>query len=295
MIEKIALGAAQLGGTYGITNTGPKLDLKKIDEIIVFAKNKGIKTIDTAIDYDSESYFSDIDLSGLKINSKLPKVPGDIKKIDKWIKEKIETSLKRLDISKINCLLLHNPNQLFEKKGREIWKSLDSLKREKIVKKIGVSIYDPHQIDEINSLFNFDVIQSPFNLFDRRLYDSGWLENKHKKETEIQVRSVFLQGLLLLKKDNLPEEFSKWSKLWERLDLFLNKYNFSNLDLLLSFIKSFEEIDTIILGIDNIRQLKEIIRSLNKDIKNLPDIYSQDEDLINPLNWSLYKKNKKEF
>ena len=135
MIKKIALGAAQLGGKYGITNSDPKLDLKKIEEIIFYAKNNGINTIDTAIDYDSESYFRDINLSGLKINSKLPKVPKNVKKINEWIKEKILDSLENLDISNINCLFLHNPNQLFEKKGEEIWRSLENLKQEKLVKK----------------------------------------------------------------------------------------------------------------------------------------------------------------
>lgn len=295
MIEKIALGAAQLGGQYGITNTGPKLNVEKIEEIISYAKNKGIKTIDTAINYDSESYFNDIDLSDLKINSKLPKVPSSVKKINEWIKQKIYESLENLDISNINCFFLHNPNQLFEKKGEEIWRSLENLKQEKLIKKIGVSIYDPYQLDEIDFLYGFDVIQSPFNLLDRRLQNSGWFKKKEKKGIEVQVRSVFLQGLLLLKKDKLPEEFLKWNKLWEKLDLFLNKNDYSNLDLLLSFIKSFEEIDTIILGIDNLIQLKEIINAMNIEINHFPDIHSQDENLINPLNWDLYKNNKKEF
>jgi aryl-alcohol dehydrogenase-like predicted oxidoreductase len=295
MIEKIALGAAQLGGQYGITNTEPKLNEEKIEEIIFYAKNNGIKTIDTAINYDSESYFSDIDLSDLKINSKLPKVPARVKKINEWIRQKIYESLENLDISDINCLFLHNPNQLFEKKGEEIWRSLENLKQEKLVKKIGVSIYDPYQLDDIDFLYDFDVIQSPFNLLDRRLQHSGWFKKKEKKGIEVQVRSVFLQGLLLLKKEKLPEEFFKWAELWEELDLFLNNNNLSILDLLLSFIKSFEEIDTIVLGIDNLMQLKEIINAMNIEINHFPKIYSQDENLINPLNWNLYKNNKKEF
>ena len=191
MIKKIALGAAQLGGKYGITNSDPKLDLKKIEEIIFYAKNNGINTIDTAIDYDSESYFRDINLSGLKINSKLPKVPKNVKKINEWIKEKILDSLENLDISNINCLFLHNPNQLFEKKGEEIWRSLENLKQEKLVKKIGVSIYDPYQIDEIDFLYNFDVIQSPFNLFDRRLLHSGWLKKKKKEGLKFKLDQFF--------------------------------------------------------------------------------------------------------
>ena len=75
----------------------------------------------------------------------------------------------------------------------------------------------------------------------------------------------------------------------------MSSNNFSNLDLVLSFVKSFKEIDTIIIGIDNLMQLKEIINTMNKEINDFPDIYSHDENLINPLNWDLYKSNKKEF
>ena len=80
-----------------------------------------------------------------------------------------------------------------------------------------------------------------------------------------------------------------------KLDLFVSSNNFSNLDLVLSFVKSFKEIDTIIIGIDNLMQLKEIINTMNKEINDFPDIYSHDENLINPLNWDLYKSNKKNF
>ena len=61
----------------------------------------------------------------------------------------------------------------------------------KACKKIGVSIYDPYQIDEIDFLYNFDVIQSPFNLFDRRLLHSGWLKKKKKEGLKFKLDQFF--------------------------------------------------------------------------------------------------------
>ncbi len=295
MTSKIILGSAQLGGNYGITNTSPSLDIIKIKEIISYAKSMGIDTIDTAISYESISNFHHLDLSGLKINTKLPKIPLQTNDINDWVQKKINLTLKNLNISKIDCLFLHNPNQLLQKKGKLIIKSLENLKQKKLINKIGVSIYDPLQLENLSFIYNFDVIQSPFNLLDRRLINSGWLKKAHAERKEVQVRSIFLQGLLLLSEDKLPREFFKWKNLWRKLDLFCDKRSISKLDLLLSFVKSFKEIDKIILGIDNLQQLKEIDASLNKNIEYFPNIYSLDEELINPLNWTLYKKNKAEF
>ena len=56
--------------------------------------------------------------------------------------------------------------------------------------------------------YDFDVIQCPYNILDRRIISSGWYD-KLKKGIEIHVRSIFLQGLLksfsLLKKNTLKD------------------------------------------------------------------------------------------
>ena len=134
MTSKIILGSAQLGGNYGITNTSPSLDIIKIKEIISYAKSMGIDTIDTAISYESISNFHHLDLSGLKINTKLPKIPLQTNDINDWVQKKINLTLKNLNISKIDCLFLHNPNQLLQKKGKLIIKSLENLKQKKLIK-----------------------------------------------------------------------------------------------------------------------------------------------------------------
>jgi preprotein translocase subunit SecY len=71
------------------------------------------------------------------------------------------------------------------------------------VRKIGASIYNPLDLEEMSKTFRFDLIQAPFNLVDRRLQKTGWLKKLKDKGVEIHTRSAFLQGLLLMspKKD----------------------------------------------------------------------------------------------
>ena len=38
-----------------------------------------------------------------------------------------------------------------------------------MIKKIGISLYDIQNYDNLSNLYNFDIIQIPFNIFDQRL------------------------------------------------------------------------------------------------------------------------------
>ena len=67
------------------------------------------------------------------------------------------------------------------------------------INKIGVSIYDPDEIYYIKKKFKPDIIQIPFNIIDRRIISKRRL--KFFKNIKIQVRSIFLQGLLLMNYD----------------------------------------------------------------------------------------------
>ena len=38
-----------------------------------------------------------------------------------------------------------------------------------MVEKIGISIYDPSELEQLMNLFKFDIVQAPLNIIDRRL------------------------------------------------------------------------------------------------------------------------------
>ena len=67
--------------------------------------------------------------------------------------------------------------------------------------KIGVSLYDPSQIYEIAHENNVDVIQVPASAIDQRILQGDIISFCKKKNIEIHIRSVFLQGALLNSKN----------------------------------------------------------------------------------------------
>ena len=162
-----------------------------------------------------------------------------------------------------------------------------NLKDKGLVKKIGISVYSPKQLDKIFLDYDFDIVQAPLNIIDRRLEESGWLSKLNKMNIEIHIRSVFLQGLLLLAKNNIPKKFNRWSLLWSNWEKYTYQNSINPIEACLSYPLKFAEVDRVIVGAQNIGQLKEIINASNASLAiTPPDISSNDEHLINPGNWN---------
>ena len=290
MTSKFVIGTAQFGLSYGITNSTGQVNSKEVQAILSYAKNNNIKTIDTAISYgDSELSLGTAGVEGWKIFTKLPIIPGNSKNIYSLINQLIESSLSNLRVSELEGLFLHNPLQLLSKDGKEIWDTVQSLKDEGKIKKIGFSIYNPQELDKLWGNFQADVVQAPYNILDRRIKTSGWLRKLYKNNVEIQVRSVFLQGLLLMNPIQRNNLFPKWKSTWDLMDLWLKNNNLSAIEASLGFVLSEKFLNSIIIGIESKSQLKEIIEISNKNLasKEYPESLSLiDLDLIEPFNWS---------
>ena len=76
MNSKLALGTAQFGIPYGISNESGQINSKEVGNILSLARQNGIDTLDTAISYgDSEAVLGRQSLDGISIVTKLPEVP----------------------------------------------------------------------------------------------------------------------------------------------------------------------------------------------------------------------------
>ena len=126
--------------------------------------------------------------------------------------------------------------------------------------------------------YKIDVVQIPYSAVDRR--GKKYFTYLKKREIEIQVRSIFLQGALLSKiKSNL-----KLTKIYNKIK---EKKILDRLNILFSFILKDINIDKIVIGVRQVNELKMILNfnrlKINKILDNL---YSNDLEIIDPLNWS---------
>lgn len=285
---KLALGTVQFGLPYGVANQKGQVNRDEVKVILDLARVGGIDTLDTAIAYgDSEACLGEANVENFKLVTKLPVMPESVINVDNWVYDNVRGSLRRLGTGKIYGLLLHRSQQLVGFEGRALAQALKKLKTDGLVEKIGVSIYSPSELDTVIRSCPIDLVQAPFNLVDRRLYVSGWLQRLNDLGIEVHSRSVFLQGLLLMSRAAVPLKFQPWSFLWDRWHYWLAEHSFSAPQACIGFVQAYSQISRIVVGVDSSEQLQELIIAANtKGEIDWPDIVSDDENLVNPSYWS---------
>ena len=283
---KLALGTAQFGMAYGIIRPRPQISHPESKAIIDYAFHQGMSLLDTAMGYgDSEARLGKFGVQDWKVVTKLPTVPkGENAKI--WINTAVRGSLKRLKLKSLYGILLHQPSQITDQNGIEIYRALQSLKADGLVQKIGISIYQPSELRGLFSVGDFDLVQSPFSVLDNRLMTTGWLDDLADRGVEVHARSVFLQGLLLMSPNQRPEKFNRWSDVWTRYQRWISDTGLSPLEACVAYVLGVPQIEKVIVGVNGLNHLKEILGSqVNSPQVCLPDLGVDDEALLNPLSW----------
>ena len=285
---KIALGTVQFGIHYGIANTNGQVERSEVKDILNYAKNFGIDTIDTAMSYgSSEQCLGEIGVNGYQVITKLPEIPDDYGDLRMWVEKHVKESLGTLGVEALSGLLLHRPNQLLDIDKKDLWNILLQLKSDGLVKKIGFSIYTPDELDKLWDSFKPDLVQAPYNILDRRLETSGWLQRMSEENVEIHIRSIFLQGLLLMNEDSRPEKFNEWLTLWNLWKNWLRENDSTPVQAALSFALSDNRISRVIVGVDSLNQFKDIIEVASNIGKFPESFHITDTRLLNPFEWSL--------
>ena len=284
---KIVLGTVQFGLDYGIANNQGKVNTNIAKNILMHAQLAGIDTLDTASVYgDSEEQLGEIGVKDWRIITKLSNVPNLCDDISLWVRGQVFKSIQRLKVRSIAGLLLHDTSQLTGPHDQQIWSALKTLKDEGFIEKIGFSIYHPNELEILWGSYRPDIVQAPYNIFDRRLEQSGWLQIMSDSRVEIHIRSVFLQGLLLMDKESRPIKFNRWSYSFSLLEKWIKENNTTALQACLSLPLNDDRINRIVIGVDNTQQLKSIL--VGGDI-NTPapplSLCLDDADLINPSHW----------
>lgn len=285
---KIAIGTAQFGMRYGISNTTGKVSDLDIYKILNLAQKLNINTIDTAIDYgDAEERLGKNNLKRFNLISKLPSIPNNVDDVASWMYEVVKNSTKVLNIDQLYCLLLHKPNEILGERGDSLIKGLDLLKEKGLLKKTGISIYSPEELNLLLPKYDFQIVQSPVNLIDNRLRNSGWLKKLVSKNIEVHARSIFLQGLLLMEEESIQSKILKENSAIRKW-LIWKKDNpkYSAYQVCLNYLLNYSGISKLIIGFDNFKQFSECLNSVNSiNHFHFPDIPCDDENVLNPSKW----------
>ena len=292
IVKKIILGSAQFGEKYGIKNFKNKTSRKTSLEILKLARRLGIETVDLANSYKTyREIFNYFNLSNWKISMKI-----SIKKLEKNLtKEEFENfffqTLNYLKKNKIEYFLFHDVNEMKKSKGRKVFNYLKDLKKRGYIKKIGVSLYSPNEFFEILKIFKIDVVQFPINILDQRFCDDKILKAIKKYKIEVHARSIFLQGLLLSKKNEIKKKYFKKNYYLNHWFNYLNLFKKNPLAECVNFVLKKKFVHKIVLGVNTVNHLKSILKviDIKSNIEGLDMFKAHDKKLIDPRIWEKIK------
>ena len=285
-VNRLAIGTAQFGFNYGVTNTSGQVSPFEVSRILARANQSGIFVLDTASAYgDSELVLGEAGTENFQVVTKLPATPIGVDIEAQWVMDQAIRSATRLGRKNISTLLVHNPEDLRRSSGLELIRGLIGSKEEGLAEKIGVSIYDPKDLLWISTLLDLDVVQAPMSVFDRRMVNSGWLDRLSNNGVETHVRSVFLQGALVAGVENLPNTLKPWVGKFMEFETWAKSQGLSLLEAALLYPLSIPKVDKVVIGVVSVDQLEQAVIAAQKNPPDYPDFATNDQRLINPVNW----------
>ena len=271
-VSEITLGTVQLGMNYGIANTNGQPSLQQSYDILSTAFNNGITSIDTASGYGNSEeviggFFNEYKCKLPFITTKYKSKLADgalYNEIESEIFNSIENSLLRLNVDKIDCLMLHNAKDM-TRHGKYVDKAIEKLLIKGLIDIAGVSVYNADEIDIMLKNDIYKAIQLPMNIFDRQLIDRGYINKLIEKDIHLFVRSVFLQGLFFINPDlNTDPDIEKYAlKFIRLLNCYAKEENLSIAEFAISYIRDISGITSLVLGADNKEQVIENIKYIN--------------------------------
>lgn len=285
---KFILGTAALGTHYGVANEVSKFS--EIDGLLILqeAARLGVNAIDTAPVYGSAENtigMHHLNNSHFEVHTKISLNKNLTP--DKAISS-IEESIAKLKVSKIGVLYFHSFDFFLESEKKNINAILKAIQESGYVKKLGISTYQENEIEHISENWpQIQVFQVPENILDRRLIFSDVVNKLHESGKEFLVRSIFLQGLLLMETNRLPEKLIATEPYLRKFDEFTRLQRISRIDAALSYLSQLHWPSGFLVGVSKPGQLSEIVEFTKKDLSGLELPPSIPYPLIDPRHWEI--------
>lgn len=263
---ELALGTAQFGLDYGITNTQGRVTDTDAAAMLARAWAGGIRVLDTAPAYGS----SEASL-GRAFAAQPPRdwrvvtktLPLRSAQVDAAAVARVEAafaeSLRQLGTDGVDTWLVHHADDLLVPGGGALYALLRAQQDAGRVKRIGASVYDGAQVRQLLDRYTLDVVQLPASIADQRLLRDGSVQRLAEAGVEVHVRSLFLQGLLLADADFVARRFPAHAAWAQRFRDECRERGLSAVQACLSFFRAQPAFGVAVLGAASGAQLAELL------------------------------------
>lgn len=294
IFERIWLGTVQIGMRYGFARKRP--DEAQSFRMLDKAWEMGIHRFDTARAYgDAERRIG----IWIKQTGNLPvltsKVPGLARYPDTEVADivvrSVRDSLGELGIGRIDYVLCHRCADFFRPPVRE---TLLRLAEDGVVGGCGVSVYS---IEDAQSALGATpppaMIQLPASVADRRVELSGIPSMASATRTQLVLRSLFLQGALMLPSTGLPDDLKTLGPVADSIRDLAGDIGITPQSLAVSYVLDAIPSASVVIGFRSARQLRDldrlqseaeranaIMEELRRRVRSLP------ASAIDPRTWN---------
>mgnify|MGYP000332242471 CR=1 FL=1 len=259
---ELILGTAQRIPSYGVASPAEPSERPSAEALLRGAETLGVTSLDTAPGYgDAEAeigaYFEADPSRRFQVCTKLPALPDGLgpRAPAAAVRHAALASCARLRAPRIHAYLLHGAADL-GRYGQPLVDALVALQEEGVVETLGVSVYTPEEALAVLRYPALRRVQLPFHLFDHRTVSSGAVSALREAGVHVDVRSVLLQGLLLLDPDAAEAKVPGALPWVERLRALAARHGVDRVTLALGCARQRSGGQGVVVGVDSIAQLE---------------------------------------
>ncbi|MBS0206865.1 MAG: aldo/keto reductase [Planctomycetes bacterium] len=261
-LSRLMLGTVQFGMPYGVANRTGQPSEREVLNIVATAVEGEVNCFDTAAVYGSSEAVLGRVLAELGVADRVTVATkvrplNDAESADASlaagaIEQSIADSRQRLQL---DCL----PVVLFHREADAVYLPiLAELQARGWLRHFGVSCDNrPGPASKFLATGDVSALQIPGNVLDRRHQRSGVFQDAASRGVAVFVRSVFLQGLLLVPEADVSPALAGVIPARRKLAELAAEAGMGLAELALRYMLSYDEVTCVLTGVETVSQIRD--------------------------------------
>jgi aryl-alcohol dehydrogenase-like predicted oxidoreductase len=204
-----------------------------------------------------------------------------------YVEAEAHATIARLGLTRADAIMVQSAGDLFSAYGMAMWDRLKALRDGGFFDRSGISAYASDDPAGLARRFRPDLIQAPASLLDQRLLVDGSLAAVREMGIEVHLRSIFLNGLLFLPPDRVPNQLRGAAGRLSRARRLIAEGRSDPLQAALGFALSRPEANVVIVGAATAAELQAVIAAAASPPPELDwdDMALDDPEALDSRRW----------
>ena len=285
-VSKLGLAAAQFGLDGMSASPRARSPETEARDILGIAARAHLSVLDVSGNYGrAESVLGDLIPRPVPFRVTLSAARAD--RGPDFVEAEARAALRRLALERADAIIVSSPSELFGPHGAAVWERLARLRDEGLFAKVGVAAHASDDPVGVARRFKPDILQAPASLLDQRLLADGSLARIAGLGIEVQLRSIFLNGLLFLPPDRVPAQLKGASGRLSRVRRMIAEGRSDPLQAALGFALSRPEASAVLVGVTSAAELSAVVAAASSPPPDLDwdDMAIDDPVALDPRRW----------